>query len=176
MPARLPTVRDLLHGLVAAALLGVAGCADTSLDTLDGVRLGEPQSAVWGLDPNGTAMVVLSDFPDLCDALEAIEPPSQQAWWVVSVWTDAALREETPLAASGFASITQGGQVTEYAARAAEIEVGPMAEDDDDDALDTEDGPETTLDGHVRVEFETGDTLEAEFEADACTASLFRGL
>lgn len=174
MPPRPPRL-DRLHVLVAAALIGAAGCADTSLDTLDGVHLGEPRSAVWGLDPYGTVMVVLSDFPELCSALDSVEPPGQRAWWVVSVWTDGALREEIPLAATGFASVTQGGATREYTSRAAEIEIDAYEGDDTGDDDGGDEG-ERALEGHVWIDFPTGDRVEADFEADACDASLFRGM
>lgn len=172
-----PVDRSPLRAFLKAAVLCAAGCTDTSLDTLDGVQLGEPRGAVWGVDEYGTAMVVLSDFPHLCESIENLEPPGQRSWWVVSVWTDGALREDTRLSATGFASITQRGQLREYSSQEAELEIDDIDDPSDDTSADDPYGDEVTvLEGTVSITFQTGDQLQAHFEADSCSAPLFRGM
>lgn len=140
-----------------------------SLDSLDGVKLGEPSAVVYNSDADGSMMVVFSNVGNLCDQLGNVEGPDAPDWWVVSavVNQDIVLGEE--MSATGFASITQDGETTEYTSTSGSVEVNTMAEQLDDWSWSGR------IEGKVDLSFDTGDDLRAKFEAEYCDFNLFQG-
>lgn len=150
-----------------ALLAPVTACK--SLDSIDGVKLGSPEEVVYNSDTDGRMMVVFSNVLGLCDQLGNVEGPDAPDWWVVSVVVnqDIVLGEE--MAAEGFASITQGGDTTEYTSTSGVVEVSSMAEQQDDWSWSG------NIEGKVDLTFDTGDQVRAKFSADYCDFNLFQG-
>lgn len=150
---------SLLPSLCSLTLLGLlSGCYD--LGTLDGHALGEPVSTIYGFDASGNRlMVVFSDLPYLCSRLRSTTPPSNTDFWVLSISDE------------GFAAITRDGATTEYQASRRTIE---WDYDCDTFPLFVHQA-NCPVDGSISLVFDTGDVVEAQFQAEYCDAPLFNG-
>ena len=85
-------------GLVSIALAGTLIGCDNSLDSIDGHHLGKPESVIFGTNDSGHTMLVMSDLPNLCEAVRSADPPERNDFWVLSTWTH--VDAETPTATS----------------------------------------------------------------------------
>ena len=148
--------------LGAMAIAGLSTGCDKSLDSIDGHSLGEPESVIYGTNESGHIMMVMSDIPNLCEAVRSADPPARNDFWVLSLWSHINADDPGRYRVDSYASIRENGSVFEY-----ETEVGVI----DIYSLNL---------GHVKADvdlkFSTGDVVSAEVEGRHCDANLFVGL
>jgi len=153
-------MRKYTVGMIAMAGL-FSGC-DNSLDSIEGHKLGEPESVIYGTNESGQLMVVMSDLPNLCEAVRSSDPPARNHFWVLSTWSLIGADEPGNYVVDSYASITENGTVHEYQTEAGKLDVYTLSL------------------GHIKADvnlkFATGDVVSAEVEGSQCDANLFVGL
>ena len=90
----------------------LVGC-DNSLDSIDGHHLGKPESVIFGSNDSGHTMLVMSDLPNLCEAVRSADPPERNDFWVLSTWTHVDAETPDRYVVDSFAAITDNGAVHE---------------------------------------------------------------
>ncbi len=138
-----------------------AGC-DKNLGTLDGHRLGRPESVVFSRNGSDHMMVVMSDLPDLCDALTEADPPSDDSYWVLSAWTHVGVHDPGEYAVEAYAAVSSDKDVEEYDTEAGGIKFKRIGAD--------------VLKAKVDITFPGNDRIKARVRAEYCDADLFVGM
>ena len=153
-------MRKRAFGLMAVAGL-FAGC-DNDLDSIDGHRLGEPKSVIYGTNESGQIMVVMSDLPNLCESVRSADPPSRNNFWVLSTWSLIDADRPGSYVVDSYASITENGTVHEYQTESGKLDVFSLSLG--------------RIKAGVNLRFPTGDDVTAEVEGRECDVNLFVGL
>lgn len=151
--------------LAATAVALISGCGPAGLGQIGDTVITAPESAVVAWHQDGRGMVVLSDLPDLCErfADNPSDPPTDDAWWVVSATATEPLTAGTVAPAAGYAQIVTGGVPEEHVATEASV------------VITAQDAAAGTSSGQVELYF-GDDRLRATFQADLCaTSALFIG-
>ena len=153
-------MKNLSIGLIA--LSGVLTGCDKSLDSIGGHELGEPESVIYGSNESGHIMVVMSDLPNLCEAVRSADPPARNDFWVLSSWSHIDADDPGRYVVDSYAAITENGAIHEYETEAGMLDIFSLRM------------------GHIKAEvdlrFSTGDDVSAEIEGNHCDANLFMGL
>ncbi len=144
------------------ALLGVLTGCDSSLDSIDGHHLGTPESVIFGSNDSGHTMLVMSDLPNLCEAVRSSDPPERNDFWVVSTWTQIDADTPDRYAVDSFAAITDNGALHEYSTESGYVHI-----------FSNDLG---FIKADIDLQFPTGDTVSAEVEGRKCDANLFLGM
>ena len=137
------------------------GC-DNSLDSIDGRYLGKPESVIFGSNDSGHTMLVMSDLPNLCEAVRSADPPERNDFWVLSTWTHVDAETPDRYVVDSFAAITDNGAVHEYTTESGHVHI-----------FSNDIG---FIKADVDLHFPTGDTVSAEVEGRHCDTILFVGL
>jgi hypothetical protein len=153
-------MRNITFGILASSLL-VTGC-DSSLDSIDGHHLGEPKSVIYGTNESGHTMMVMSDLPNLCDAVRSTDPPSRHDFWVLSTWTHVDADVPGKYTVDTYVAVTDNGFVNEYETEAGVLDIQSLSLDH--------------IKGEVKFSFPTGDKINADITGTFCNANLFVGL
>jgi len=139
----------------------LVGC-DNSLDSIDGHHLGKPESVIFGSNDSGHTMLVMSDLPNLCEAVRSADPPERNDFWVLSTWTHVDAETPDRYVVDSFAAITDNGAVHEYTTESGHVHI-----------FSNDIG---FIKADVDLHFPTGDTVSAEVEGRHCDTNLFVGL
>ena len=149
-------------GLTSIALAGTLIGCDNSLDSIDGHHLGKPESVIFGTNDSGHTMLVMSDLPNLCEAVRSADPPERNDFWVLSTWTHVDAETPDRYVVDAFAAVTDNGAVHEYTTESGHVHI-----------FSNDIG---FIKADVDLNFPTGDTVSAEVEGRHCDANLFVGL
>ena len=149
-------------GLASIALAGTLFGCDNSLDSIDGHHLGKPESVIFGTNDSGHTMLVMSDLPNLCEAVRSADPPERNDFGVLSTWTHVDAETPDRYVVDAFAAITDNGAVHEYTTESGHVHI-----------FSNDIG---FIKADVDLNFPTGDTVSAEVEGRHCDANLFVGL
>ncbi|MAY80131.1 MAG: hypothetical protein CL930_05015 [Deltaproteobacteria bacterium] len=146
---------------LATMLLTTAGC-DHNLDSIDGHVLGNPESVVFSRNDSDHIMIVMSDLPDLCDALSSADLPHADDFWVVSAWTHVGVNDPGDYAVEAFAAVSRNAGIDEYDTEAGGIKFNRIGAD--------------LIKAKVDVTFPGNDRLKAKVKAEYCDSDLFLGM
>ena len=153
-------MRKLGTVILTLSALG-AGC-DRNLDTIDGHVLGKPESVVFARNDNDHLMIIMSNLPDLCDALGSADIPAQDDFWVMSAWTSVNVDEPGEYAVEAYAAVSENTEIDEFDTESGGIKFKRLSAD--------------TLTAKVDVNFPGNHRIKANVTAEYCDAELFVGM
>ena len=137
------------------------GC-DRNLDTIDGHVLGKPESVVFARNDNDHLMIIMSNLPDLCEALRSADIPAQDDFWVMSAWTSVNVDEPGEYAVEAYAAVSENTEVDEFDTESGGIKFKRLSADN--------------LTAKVDVNFPGNHRIKANVTAEYCDAELFVGM
>lgn len=153
-------MRSIRIGALSLAMLGVA--CDHNLDEIDGHVLGKPESVVFARNQSGHIMFVMSDLPNLCDALASADPPAMDEYWVMSSWTRLDVDAPGDYAAEAFIAVAQNPATDEYETESGSINVQRLGVE--------------VIKGKLDLTFPGSERIKAHFTAELCDEDLFVGM
>ena len=153
-------MRNIQLGALTLVTLGVA--CDRNLDEIDGHVLGKPESVVFARNQSGHIMFVLSDLPNLCEALASADPPALDEYWVMSSWTRLDVDEPGDYAAEAFIAVAQNPNTDEYETESGTIVVQRLGVE--------------VIKGKLDLTFPGSERIKARFTAELCDEDLFVGM
>lgn len=153
-------MRSIRIGALSLAMLGVA--CDHNLDEIDGHVLGKPESVVFARNQSGHIMFVMSDLPNLCDALASADPPAMDEYWVMSSWTRVDVDAPGDFAAEAYIAVAQNPATDEYETESGSINVQRLGVE--------------VIKGKLDLTFPGVERIKAHFTAELCDEDLFVGM
>ena len=153
-------MRKLGTALLALSSLSI-GC-DRNLDTIDGHVLGKPESVVFARNDNDHLMLIMSNLPDLCEALSLADIPAQDDFWVMSAWTSVSVDEPGEYAVEAYAAVSENTEIDEFDTESGGIKFQRLSADH--------------LTAKVDVNFPGNHRIKATVTAEYCDAELFVGM